>query len=95
MTTDEQGRLCGAPPVGFSERTITMATSTKTLTIEGMTCSHCANAVTKALSAVAGVNQASVDLEANTATIEAAGDVADDALVAAVEEAGYKLVWIE
>ena len=61
----------------------------KTLRIEGMSCMHCANAVTKALNAVAGVEKADVDLDANTAEVEVTDAVTDDMLAAAVVAAGY------
>ena len=65
--------------------------STKTYTVEGMTCSHCVNAVTGEVSKVAGVSDVSVDLDTNTVTVS--GDGVDDAAVAAaVDEAGYTLV---
>lgn len=64
----------------------------KILKIEGMSCSHCSARVEQALNAIDGV-QASVDLKKKRATVET--DVADDVLVKAVEDAGYKVVKIE
>ena len=61
----------------------------KTLTIEGMSCMHCVNAVTKALNAIAGVNSATVVLESNSATVDVDDSVTDEILRTAVEEAGY------
>ncbi len=59
-----------------------------TLTIEGMSCSHCAAAVTKALQALPFVSEVEVDLDAKTAVIT--GEAMDtDALCKAVEDAGY------
>ena len=58
----------------------------KTVTIEGMMCAHCAAHVEKALNALPGV-KATVDLAVGTAAVE--GDAADDAIRAAVNEAGY------
>ena len=59
------------------------------LTIDGMTCDHCVRAVTEALTGVEGVAEATVDLDAKSATISGDGvDVA--AMVAAVEEEGYE-----
>ena len=66
------------------------ATMTKTLNVTGMMCQHCVMHVTKALEGVPGVSAVDVSLEAGTATVEAAEGVADDALVAAVAEAGYE-----
>lgn len=58
------------------------------LSIQGMSCQHCVNAVTQALSAVEGVEHVvSVDLNAGTAQIK--GDADTQALIAAVEEDGY------
>jgi copper chaperone len=58
------------------------------LKIEGMTCRHCAMAVTKALSNVPGVDQViEVSLERREAQIEGKADHA--ALIAAVENEGY------
>ncbi len=40
------------------------------LNVEGMSCSHCENAVKKAVSALDGVKTVDVDLEAKTVTVE-------------------------
>ena len=64
---------------------------TKTITIEGMMCMHCSGRVEKALNAIDGVT-ATVDLAAGTATVT--GDVTDEVLRKAVEDAGYKVVSI-
>ena len=63
---------------------------TRTLNVTGMMCQHCVAHVTKALEGVAGVSSVSVSLENGTATVEAAEDVTDEALVAAVVDAGYE-----
>lgn len=66
--------------------------SKKTLQLEGMTCGHCVASVTKELNKVAGVTDVSVDLESQSATIQAEDAVSQDQLSAAIDEAGYKLV---
>ncbi|MFB6178894.1 MAG: heavy-metal-associated domain-containing protein [Halorientalis sp.] len=58
-----------------------------TITVEGMSCEGCEQTVEDALNDVAGVTDASADREGESATIE--GDADTDALVAAVEDAGY------
>lgn len=58
-----------------------------TITVTGMSCEHCEQTVTEALEAVEGVTNASVDRESEQATVE--GETDPDALVAAVEDAGY------
>lgn len=65
-----------------------MATSTYTVT--GMTCEHCVASVTEEVSEVPGVQ--SVDVELVSGRLTVVGDqVADDAVRAAVEEAGYQV----
>ena len=64
--------------------------STRTYTVEGMTCGHCVSAVTAEVSAVPGVTGVQVDLDTRQVTV--AGEAFDDAAVAAaIDEAGYTL----
>ena len=63
-------------------------TMNKTMTIEGMMCVHCKANVEKALAAIPGV-AAQVDLDAGTAAVTCPETVTDEALTAAVTEAGY------
>ena len=65
----------------------------RTMTIEGMTCSHCSARVEKALNALDGV-QATVDLGNKTAIVDAPDSVSDDALRSAVTDAGYQVTGI-
>lgn len=63
----------------------------KTLLIEGMTCAACSTRVEKVLSRVDGVTRANVNLSTNKATVEfPSGLIDDNALIKAVEKAGYK-----
>ena len=61
-----------------------------TLSLSGMTCSHCLNAVNKALASLPGVTVRGVQMNraevAYDATLIEAGDV-----IAAVEAAGYEV----
>ncbi|MBK4738177.1 heavy metal translocating P-type ATPase [Noviherbaspirillum pedocola] len=57
--------------------------------IEGMTCASCVARVERALKAVPGVEEASVNLATEKATVRARPEVGFDALSAAVEKAGY------
>ena len=58
------------------------------LKISGMSCQHCVQHVTKALSAVPGVHEADVRLDEGRALVR--HENADvQALIAAVEDAGY------
>lgn len=54
-----------------------------------MTCQNCVRHVTEALTEVPGVQSVKVDLAAGTATVEHT-TATREALVAAVEEAGYE-----
>ncbi|MCM1029508.1 MAG: SO_0444 family Cu/Zn efflux transporter [Pseudoflavonifractor sp.] len=60
---------------------------TSTFNIEGMNCPHCQAAVTKAISAVDGVESVEVSLSAKKATI--AGDADPDDIIQAVRAAGF------
>ncbi|MBD5513272.1 MAG: heavy metal translocating P-type ATPase [Lachnospiraceae bacterium] len=64
----------------------------KTLEIEGMMCAHCQAHVQKALEGVEGVTQVVVSLEENKATVTADAEVADQKLIDAVTESGYKVL---
>jgi len=59
------------------------------ITIEGMTCGHCAISVTNELVTLEGVSNVQVDHSSGKATVEGDG-VTEDQLAAAVEEAGYQ-----
>lgn len=63
----------------------------KTYQVTGMTCGHCAQAVTTEVGKVTGVTGVAIDLAAGTVAVS--GDGFSDAEVgAAVDEAGYALV---
>jgi len=59
------------------------------LAIEGMTCASCVGRVEKALSALPGVLDASVNLATERAQVEIIASVEVSALIDAVEKAGY------
>ena len=64
---------------------------TTTYTVTGMTCSHCVASVTEEVQEIPGVEDVAVDLPTGSVTITSAEPIADDAVRAAVEEAGYKV----
>jgi copper chaperone CopZ len=65
----------------------------KLLKIEGMSCGHCVMHVQSALESLPGVTSAKVDLLERQALVE--GETLDDqALRAAVSDAGYRVVQI-
>ena len=65
---------------------------TKTVTIEGLMCQNCVKHATKALNDLPGVT-ATVDLESKTAVVT--GEVSDEAIKAAIAEAGYEVTNIQ
>jgi P-type Cu+ transporter len=81
-TIEREGRAESATP----EQSVTE------LTVEGMTCGNCARHVTEALQAVPGVRNAAVNLEGKSASVKWAlsADQNEEALVKAVEKAGYE-----
>ena len=64
---------------------------TSTYTVTGMTCQHCVNAVTSELTEIDGVRDVSVDLGTGAVTVTSDAPLTDDAVRAAVDEAGYEL----
>jgi copper chaperone len=65
-----------------------MSIETLTYRVDGMTCDHCKAAVSQEVAKVAGVEAVDVDLD--TKLVRVSGDGVDhDAVVAAVDEAGY------
>ncbi len=67
----------------------------KMMIIEGMMCAHCTGRVQKALEEVAGVKQVIMSLEEKSAKVTLDKEVSDDALKAAVTEAGYEVIGIK
>ncbi|HEX2088152.1 MAG TPA: heavy-metal-associated domain-containing protein [Solirubrobacteraceae bacterium] len=71
-----------------------MSTSTqkpsRTYTVTGMTCGHCVLSVREEVSEVPGVADVDVDLASGRLTVSGDG-FSDQAVAAAVEEAGYEL----
>ena len=70
--------------------------TTTTYSVQGMTCGHCASAVSEEVSALAGVRSVEVDLVAgglSTVRVVSEAPLTDDAVAAALDEAGdYTLV---
>ena len=67
----------------------------KTLTIEGMMCTHCEARVKKALEALENVTQAQVSHEKGTAVVTLSADVPNDTLKQAVEAQDYPVTGIQ
>jgi copper chaperone len=63
--------------------------SSRVYSVKGMTCEHCVRSVTEEVSEVSGVEGVDVDLDSGRLVVR--GDVADEAVRAAVSEAGYEV----
>jgi copper chaperone CopZ len=59
--------------------------------VKGMSCSHCAQALTKALTALPGVSGVTVDLATGKVAFTAAAPVAPEDVARAVTAAGFEL----
>ena len=64
---------------------------TSTYTVTGMTCQHCVASVSEEVSEIAGVTEVGVDLASGLVTVTSSEPIAEDAVRAAVDEAGDAL----
>ncbi|GAA2439884.1 heavy-metal-associated domain-containing protein [Streptomyces macrosporus] len=69
-----------------------MSTVTTTYKITGMTCGHCEGAVTAEISGIDGVTDVKAVASTGLVTVVSTGEPNDEAVRAAVDEAGYELV---
>lgn len=66
---------------------------TRTIRVDGMSCSHCENAVKKAVGALPGVESVSVDLKGKTVTVAFDDEKTSFTQIAeAIENQGYDVV---
>ncbi|RLV08860.1 copper-transporting ATPase [Streptomyces griseocarneus] len=68
-----------------------MSDLTTVYQVTGMTCGHCESAVTEEVSAVAGVTSVKAVAATGLVTVVSAGPLDEEAVRAAVDEAGYEL----
>ena len=61
------------------------------ITVKGMSCAHCAAAMTKALESLPGVSQVQVDLGSGRVSYECAVPIAQPDLDRVVKAAGFEL----
>ena len=62
-----------------------------TYVVAGMTCAHCKTAVAEEVNRVAGVGSVAVDLDSKLVRV-AGADVDPEAVIVAIDEAGYGAV---
>lgn len=63
--------------------------TTRTFDVPGISCGHCKAAIEGALDGLGGVKSATVDIDAKTVSVE--GSASDEAITAAIDEAGYEV----
>lgn len=63
----------------------------KVIKIKGMSCSHCAAAVKKALSEIDGIENVEVDLERGEASFDEVKTVEMEIIKRGIEKAGYEV----
>jgi copper chaperone CopZ len=66
--------------------------STSEYQVTGMTCGHCELSIREEVSTVPGVEEIEVSARTGKLVVTSAEPVDDDAVLAAVDEAGYKAV---
>lgn len=60
--------------------------------VKGMTCGHCEGAVSEEISGIEGVSSVKAEASTGRVTVASRAPLAEDAVRAAVDEAGYELV---
>lgn len=60
--------------------------------VKGMSCGHCAAAVTKALNSLPGVSEVQVDLASGRVTFQSAGPVSPEEVARVIKAAGYEVI---
>lgn len=86
---------CCAPGGGTPTTTDNAKTTDITLNIEGMTCQECVSKVQKSLTSVTNVTKASVSLKDKNVVVSTTDKADADALIKAVEKAGFKATKVE
>ena len=61
-------------------------------TVNGMTCTHCVNAVDEEVRRLDGVTDVEIDLASGTVSVTSVEVLGSDAMADAVADAGYELV---
>ena len=62
---------------------------TRTYSVPGISCDHCKHAIEGEVGQVPGVDRVEVDVPGKTVAVD--GGAADDAIRAAIDEAGYEV----
>ena len=63
-----------------------------TISVQGMSCQHCVQSVTKALESIAGLKNINVDLTTGTASFDSEESIDIKAIHAAIRDIGFETV---
>ncbi|WP_407553003.1 heavy-metal-associated domain-containing protein [Streptomyces sp. Pv4-95] len=85
----ENGSCC--TPEGSSGVDVRAGEVTTTYRVTGMTCGHCEGAVRSEISEIAGVSSVQAAADTGVVTVTSKAPLDDEAVRAAVDEAGYEL----
>jgi copper chaperone CopZ len=94
MTDQKNGSCCSTEGSCHSD-TVTEARGggvTTVYKVSGMTCGHCEGAVSEEIGEIEGVTSVKAEAATGRVTVASAAPLTDDAVRAAVDEAGYELV---
>ncbi|MEV7023339.1 cation transporter [Kitasatospora sp. NPDC093558] len=83
---------CGSCGTGDAPASAVESAGRAVFQVQGMTCGHCVSAVTAELKKIDGVTEVAVDLATGRVTVDATAPLGDEAVAAAIDEAGYELV---
>ncbi|KUJ36684.1 Copper chaperone CopZ [Streptomyces sp. MBT84] len=76
----------------MTTQTETPGSVTTVYKVSGMSCGHCEGSVSGEISAIAGVSSVTAVASTGEVTVVSAAPLADEAVQAAVDEAGFELV---
>ncbi|MFI7384669.1 heavy-metal-associated domain-containing protein [Streptomyces sp. NPDC049813] len=86
------GGCCGGACHGAAATPAAAGSVTTVYEVKGMTCGHCEAAVTEELSGLAGVSSVQAVAASGQVTVVSAAPLDEEAVRAAVDEAGYELL---
>ncbi|MET9462063.1 heavy-metal-associated domain-containing protein [Streptomyces canus] len=94
MTTEtNSGSCCGSGSCGSDTTVDVQGVGVTTVyKVSGMTCGHCEGAVSQEISALDGVTAVTAVAKSGEVTVTSATPLDEEAVRAAVDEAGYELV---
>jgi copper chaperone CopZ len=94
MTTEtNSGSCCGTGSCGSGATVdVHVVGITTVYQVSGMTCGHCENAVSQGISALDGVTAVTAVAKTGEVTVTSTAALDEEAVRAAVDEAGYELV---